>query len=130
MVKVTMNKPAAAEAITPSAQVVADATAEIVITDARGRRIALRKPGVLSQYRLIDALGPETAKNEVYVQMVLPLTYIASIDGVRVPAFAKKSAIEALVQQLDEDGVAAVMNGVGEHFGKPDPAADKAALGN
>lgn len=121
--QVTINESA------PSAQLIAKAIAETVITDARGRSIKLKKPGVLAQYRLIEILG-ETAKNQVYMGMVLPLIFVAEIDGDPVFQPSRKSEVEALIQRLDEDGIAAVMAGVNEHFGASDPEADKAALKN
>jgi hypothetical protein len=62
--------------------------------------------------------------------MVLPLLYVSAIDGDATLPFAKKSQVEALIQRLDEDGLAAVMRGVAENFGAPDPEAEKAKLGN
>lgn len=117
-VKVTLN---------PSEQVVQQANVEAVVTDERGRTIKLKKPGVLAQFRLIEALG-ETAKNEVYMGMVLPMIFVVSIDDEPVYQPATKREVEALIQQLDEDGIAAVMAGVQDNFGKTDPEADKAAL--
>jgi len=122
MAKVTLNQ-------TPTAQVIAKAAAAVTITDTRGRSITLKKPGVLAQFRLIEALG-ETAKNEVYVRMVMPLIYVAEVDGEPVPPPVRKSEIEALIQRMDEDGIAAVMEGVATHFGAPDPEAEKAAVKN
>lgn len=117
-VKVTLN---------PSDQVIQQANAEVTVTDTRGRVFRLKKPGVLAQFRLIEALG-ETAKNEVYMGMVLPLIFVTAIDDDLVYQPRSKSEVEALIQQIDEDGIAAVMTGVQEHFGKSDPEADKAAL--
>jgi hypothetical protein len=114
--------------LTPSAELLKAAKAEATITDSKGRAIVLKKPGVLAQYRLVEALG-KTASNEVYMGMVLPLIYIASIDGEPVSA-TNKLQIEALIQRLDEDGIQAVMKGVQDNFGAPDPGADKAALKN
>ena len=124
MTKLSLNTSTA-----PSAQVIAQAMAETTVVDARGRSITLRKPGVLAQYRLIETLG-DSASNETYVGMVLPLLYVGAVDGDAVPPFAKKSQVEALIQQLGEEGVATVMEGVREHFGTPDPEKTKAALGN
>jgi hypothetical protein len=125
--KLTVNPPAAPA--TPTSQVVARAMAETKVTDARGRSITLRRPPVLQQFRLIEALG-DSARNMVYVQMVLPLIYVCAIDGQETVPFSKKSEVEAMIQRLDEDGIAAVSKGVAEHFGEPDPDADKARLGN
>lgn len=117
-VKVTLN---------PSDQVIQKAVAEVEVIDKRARIIKLKKPGVLAQYRLIEVLG-DSAKNEVYMGMVLPLIFVCSIDGDPVYSPAKKSEVEALIQRLDEDGIAAVMEGVQEHFGKSDPEKDAADL--
>jgi hypothetical protein len=114
--------------LTPSAELVATAQSEAVVTDARGRAIKLRKPGVLAQYRLVETLGA-SASNQAYMGMVLPLIYVESIDGDPV-SVNNKMQIEALIQRLDEEGIKAVMEGVQAHFGAVDPEADKAALKN
>ena len=119
-VKVTIN---------PSAEAVAKALAEVVVTDANGRSIKLKKPGVLAQYRLVEALG-DTAKNEMYRAMVMPLLYVAEINGEAVFPLTSKSQIEALIQQLDEAGIEAVSEGALANFGRSTPEADQAALKN
>ena len=100
--------------VAPAAQVTTQADAATV-TDARGRVIALRRPNVLAQYRMVEAMG-KSAENQVYMAMVMPLIYVASIDGDPVPPAATKAQIEALVQRLDEDGLAAVTKGIEERF--------------
>lgn len=114
--------------ITPSEQLVKSAQAEVTVTDGRGRVITLRKPGVLAQFRLVEAMG-ESASNSVYMSMILPLVYVASIDGDVVRTGSKRE-IEALIQRLDEDGVTTVMEKVRDTWGASDPEADKAALKN
>jgi hypothetical protein len=111
----------------PTDQVLAKANEEISVTDARGRVIKLKKPGVLAQYRLIEALG-DSAANQTYMGMVLPLIYVASVDDLVVNPPKLKMHVEALIQQLDEEGIAAVMEKVTEVWGKSDPEADKAEL--
>lgn len=128
-VKVTLNQPQA-QTQAPSAQAVAKANAEVVFTDPKGRSIKLKKPGILAQYRLIELLGPETAKNVVYLGMVTPLIYVAEIDGDPVPFPVSKREIEALIQRLDEEGVEAVMEEVAKNYKAADPEADKGALKN
>ena len=113
----------------PSEQVIAKSLSEIEIVDARGRKLTLKKPGVLAQYRLVEMLG-NTAANQTYVGMVLPLIYLSEIDGVSVPQPVSKRELEALIQRLDEDGIEAVSTNVMQSFGKSDPDADKAALKN
>lgn len=113
----------------PSDEVIAKAQSEFEITDETGRRIKLKKPGVLAQYRLVEALG-DTAKNEIYTAMVLPLIYVSEIEGEPVFPLSSKREIEALITRLDESGINAVNTAVIEHFGKNDPEADRAALKN
>ncbi len=114
---------------TPSEELIAKASAEVTVNDENGRAITLKKPGVLAQYRLVEVLS-DSAKNEVYMGMVLPLIYVTGIDGVPVYQPVSKREVEALVQRLDEAGIAAVMGGVQKNFGKSDPEADKEALKN
>jgi hypothetical protein len=111
----------------PSEAVVQKAIAEFTVTDSTGRVIKLKKPGVLAQFRLVEVLG-ESAKNQVYMGMVLPLIYVTAIDDLPVFQPTSKLEVEALIQQLDEAGCDAVMTGVQKHYGTVDPEADKAAL--
>lgn len=119
--KVTLKK--------PSEQVVAQALQEIKITDSTGRNYVLRKPGVLAQFRLVEALG-DTAANQTYMRMVLPLLFVASIDDEQLLPPIKKPQVEALIQRLGDEGIEAVLKGVADNFGAPDPEADKAAIKN
>lgn len=114
---------------TPSVDVVAKQNQSFVVTDAKGRSITLKKPGVLSQFRLIEALG-DTAKNSVYTAMVIPIIFVTDIDGDPIPQPQSKREIEALIQRLDDEGIEAVSNGVMENFGASTTDADKEALKN
>ncbi len=107
-----------------SEALVRQAAQPVDVTDAAGHTIRLRKPGVLAQFRLVEALGT-AAQNQVYMGMVLPLLFVAAIDGQPVAEPGSKGEIEALIVRLDEDGVQAVMLGVQEHFAAPDEAAAK-----
>lgn len=117
-VKVTMK---------PTQEVLAKASEETIVVDSIGRTIKLKKPGVLAQYRLIEALGV-SASNQTYMGMVLPLIYVIAIDDITVNQPNTKMQVEALIQQLDEHGIEAVMQKVQETFGKSDPEKDKADL--
>lgn len=114
---------------TPAEQAISRAVQAVSITDARGRNITLKKPGVLAQFRFIEALG-DTAQNQVYMAMAMPLIFVAEIDGDPVVMPTRKSEIEALIQRLDEDGIAAVQTGVSDHFKASTPEQDKAAVKN
>lgn len=115
--------------LNPTEQLVAETNASFEVQDSRGRSITLRKPGVLAQFRLIEALG-ESASNTTYVSMVLPLLFVAAIDGDPVAQLTSKRQVEALIQRLDDSGLETVMTGVEKNFSKPDAEKDKEALKN
>lgn len=102
--------------MTPSEEIVTAAVTEATITDARGRVIKLKKPGILSQFRMVEALG-DTAKNAVYMAMMMPLTFVTQIDDVAIYPAISKREYEALIENLGDEGVKAVMDGVEEYFG-------------
>jgi hypothetical protein len=130
MTKVTVRPDRSAQAgaaSTPSEQIIQGVTDEFAVEDSNGRQITLKKPGILAQYRLIEMMG-ESAKNQVYMAMVLPILYVTAIDGAPVPPPAKKSQVEALISRLDDAGVDAVMTAINERFGAANPDEDKEAL--
>ena len=125
MSDVTLTVGAPAEGA--AAELIRDAKAPFTITDSKGRSIVLRKPGVLAQYRMVEMLGDKAASNQAYMNMILPLMYVESIDG-NPAAVGNKIQLEALITILDEDGIADVMQAINERFGVADPEADKQAL--
>ncbi len=129
MSRVTLNEgaPVAGNAVT---ELMGHAAQEVVVTDAQGRKITLKKPGILAQYRLVEALGAERADNNRLYMMVMPLTYVAAIDGDPVVLPANYLQMEALIQRLDEAGLEAVMKGAEAHWGPADAEATRQALKN
>ncbi len=99
-----------------TAAIIADARKEFEVKDSAGRTIVLRKPGVLAQFRTVEMVGGESAKNEVFMGMILPVTYVCRIDGVDVPHPNTRRELDALIQRLDEHGLSAVVEGVVKHF--------------
>lgn len=120
MTKLTVKEESASEALAKVAN------SAVVVEDSQGRKITLRNPGVLAQFRLAKAVGPELAQNTTYMQMVLPLLYVGAIDDDVLVAPTTDREIEALIIRLDEAGVNAVLAGVQKHFAS-DPEADKTA---
>lgn len=112
MTKVTVNQTEQ----TPSQQIVAQAKAEVVTTDAKGREIKLRKPGALAKLRFVDAMD-ESSGNPMWRGMVAPLMYVHSIDGDVVPMPSTKREIEALYQRLDDEGMEAISEALPGNFG-------------
>lgn len=89
----------------------------ITVTAANGKVIGIKRPHVLAQYKLVDAIG-DSAENRVYLNMCIPLMWVASIDGNPVPQPTSKLQIEGLISRLDEDGISAVSKGIEEHFSR------------
>ncbi len=93
-------------------------TQEITVETADGKKIAVKRPGVLAQYRLVAALG-ELADNRTYLAMCLPVIYVAAIDGDPVLQPNTRREVEGLIQRLGETGMSAVVDAIGEHFTAP-----------
>lgn len=129
MTKVSINKESAAAADgSPTQQLLVNAAKTVSVQDSTGRVILLKKPGVLAQYRIVEVCG-ESASNEAYMGMVLPLIFVCELGGVPRTQPVNKLQLEALIQELDEHGINAVMAAVQENWGKPsNPEADKAAI--
>lgn len=106
---------------TPSEKIINESNQAIKILDARGRAIVLKKPNVLDQFRIVEIVGPETAKNEVYMAMIMPILYVDSIDGISA-IFGTKGELEALISRLGEDGISTVFHGVKDNFSKEEQA--------
>lgn len=94
----------------------------VFVTSEAGKSIGIKRPHVLSQYRLVEAVG-DASELRVYLQMCIPLLWVVSIDGIDVPQPNTKREIEGLIGRLDEDGIAAVTKGIEEHFSKKDEVA-------
>lgn len=115
---------------TPAEEATAAAALTHEVTDkATGRKLTLKKPGVLAQFDFIQMLGAERAANSTYVAMAMPVLYLVAIDGVPVDAPTKYSEFRALVQRIDDSGVATIALGIQEKFGEiMTPEETKAAL--
>lgn len=72
------------------------------------------------EYRLNHLQASETG--------VLPLIFVSSIDEEPVPMPTTKTQVEALIAQLDEAGIAAVMEGVQQHYGQTDEAKQRESI--
>jgi hypothetical protein len=125
--KVTIKPPR--EAKTPTEEVLQAATQPFSVTDSIGRVIILKKPGILAQFDLIEALG-ELAKNDVYRMMCIPAIYVQSIDGNPAPPPTNKAQMRALISRLGEEGFNAIRAGIDKHYPKQDDGEDEEALKN
>ena len=110
MVEINLNAP------TPSQAIINAASATVVVTDAKGRAITLTRLKPLDRMRLFEAVGAENVHNDAYFGYASLAYHVTAIDG--VPAIQPRNnlQLEALVQLLDDDGLAAIAAGIAEHF--------------
>lgn len=102
MVEITLND------TTPSQAIIKAANANFSVTDARGRVIAVRRLKTLDRMRLFELVGAVNSKNDEYLGYATLAYSVTMIDGAPLSTPTTKLALEALVQQLDDDGFAAV----------------------
>ncbi len=98
--------------MTPSAAVLAGTTAPTV-TDATGRRIALRRLTALDKLRLFKAAGPDLSQNQPWLGMAVLACSVTSIDEVPVPTPITEQQIEAMIARLGDPGIAAIAAALG-----------------
>jgi hypothetical protein len=120
MTKVTVHE-------TPSQQVLAKAAEEFEATDSTGRVFKLKKPGFLAQFRIVELVG-ESAKNDVFMNMIQPLIFIVGINGEPVFMPTNRLQLDGLITRVDEHGFTAISKEIIARYGNKDPEAEKAAL--
>lgn len=79
------------------------------ITDAGGRKLTVRDLDILTQARMLRAIGPAQSGNQPYVQMVMAACMVTAIDGIPVPFPRDEKTIDAAMVRLGDDGMAAAM---------------------
>jgi hypothetical protein len=93
---------------TPSEAIVNKANAVQTVTDTKGRQIGIRKLKALDRMRMFEVLGAENSKNEMYLGYSALAFHVSSIDGEAIHRPTTKVALEALIQQLGDEGLDAV----------------------
>jgi hypothetical protein len=105
------------EAKTPSAKLIATAHKSADVTTSDGRVVTLKMPNINAEFDLIEALG-DSAGNATFMNMNMPLIFVAAIDGEPIAPPATRAELRALRTRLDRPGLEAVMTGLAEHFGE------------
>ncbi len=111
----------------PSAQIVAAAATTVVVHDADGRELVVRRMTALDRLRLFKAIGPLLSQNNPYLGMAMLAASVVAIDTVPVPPPVTEGQIEALVARLGDQGIAAV---AAHLAAEPAPVLGSAAQGN
>jgi hypothetical protein len=94
------------------------------VTDARGRVIEIRKIKPLDRMQLMEIIGPDNSANDRYLGYATLAYCVTSIDKNPVGRLGSKLALEALVQELDDDGMNAVGKGMEDNFLTKDEGKD------
>ena len=128
MAEVKIHSDAAGE--TPSQSIVRAANQPATVSDAKGRKIGLKKLNPLDRLKLFEVIGPDNSRNEAYVGYAALAFLVSSIDGEPVARPANKIQLEALVQRLDDDGMDAIAAHLAEQAKDQQDQEDKAALKN
>ena len=98
----------------------------VTVTDARNRSIEVRRIKTLDRMRILELIGSDNSANSHYLSFATLAYSVVSIDGMPVPTVRSKLALEAVVQQLDDDGFAAVADAFAKNFLPPALTEDEA----
>jgi hypothetical protein len=80
-------------------------TETTVITDAAGRRLALRMLSARERFELFKAIPNEQQGNLSWMGWALSACSVRAVDDVPLPMPTNEKEISALVAQLDDDGI-------------------------
>lgn len=113
----TGETPVAATADTPSEAVVKSATEIKYVTDVRGRKLGVQRPRALLRFRLLKILGADNARNDPLLGNAMLAFLVVDINGDRLPPINSERMLEAMIDRLDDDGLAAVAECLTTQFG-------------
>lgn len=80
-----------------------------VITDAKGRKLTLRKLNVLDQVKLLRAIGADQSRNQPYVEIVTMAASVSQIDEVPCMMPTNERLIDAAIDRIGDEGFGALM---------------------
>lgn len=126
--KVALTLKEGAGVQTPSQAIVAAANKTAEVIDERARVLVVKKISSLERMRLFRVAGAELSANQQWMGIAAVAVSVVSIDGESVPRPGSVREIEALVSQLDDEGLEAAGQAYLDHFGVtvPDEVKDAA----
>jgi len=110
---------------TPTGAVAAAAATKVLVTDERGRVIAVHKLNLLNYYMLTRAMG-EAANNPALMDMATTAAAVRRIDTTDYAMPATESDVRLLMQQLDFDGLKAAGEGLKQLHSRADGGTEAA----
>ncbi|MDA8230744.1 MAG: hypothetical protein M0006_05345 [Magnetospirillum sp.] len=109
---------------TPSATIVNAANTAATVTDDKGRMIGIKRMNALDRLRMFEVIGGDNAKNEAFLGYATLAFHVVNVDGDAFSRPTTRRQLEAMIQMLDDDGLAAVAKGIAEHFAPAEIDAD------
>lgn len=101
----------------PSEEIIRSANGTATVKDERGRLITVKKISSLKRLKLQELIGANAASIPSYVGTATAAVSVIKIDNEDVPWPATKLQFEALVDRLDEEGIAAATVGLADLMG-------------
>jgi hypothetical protein len=126
--KATIRSASSMSGDLPSAEITKASTGIAHATDARGRRIGAVKPSALMRMRLLRMLGKD-ADNAPLLGNCMLACLVREIDGEKITMPNSYREIEVLVERLDDDGLAAVVEALKELGIAPTTEEEDEAMG-
>ena len=90
---------------TPSQVVLRRAGEAVLVTDALGRCLKVKRIGALARYDLLRLLGPDAAGHADLIGLALVAQSVCEIDGEPVATSRTERELRALIQRLDDEGL-------------------------
>lgn len=110
--------PAADEAETPSAAIVADANRVVQVKSESGKVLSVKRgDDMLARFRLARVMGADDAANNAMMSHALMAVSVVGVDGIPV-AFPKTvNQLEFLIGRLDARDITAIAKVQKDEFG-------------
>jgi len=105
---------------TPSQAIVQDANRIEYGTDARGRRIGVRRINISVRRRVLKALSAESGMKPGYVNMAMMAASCVELNGEPISFPDSEIKIDGLIERLDDDGFEAIGDLIGKFAPKKD----------
>ncbi len=99
---------------TPSQAIVKAANIVVTVTDSLGRQIGIKKIGAWDRMKMLQVVGSENTKNEVYLGYAALAFSAVKLDDEDLPAISTMAQLEVRVKRLEDEGLEAISN----HFQK------------
>lgn len=84
------------------------------VVDRKGRKLVVRRPELLAEFQFAESAGKEAAENQAWMNMAMPLIYLAELNSSPAPLLRNKLAIDGLIVELGREGYSALVAAIQE----------------